>query len=164
VSDSTGPQLPAWEDFGATTCPTTSNSVSLLRRAPTLPRVPRDQTPPPCSGGLQCYHVSHDTGPRLPTWEGFGATTCPTALDLASLLRRDSTLPRVPRHQTPPPYSGGLQCCHVSHDIRPRLPAQEGFGAVVCPTTLYPASLLRRASALPHVPRLQTPSPCSGGL
>jgi hypothetical protein len=36
---------------------------------------------------------------------------------------------RVSRLQTPPPCSGGLRCCHVSHDFGPRFLAQESSGA-----------------------------------
>jgi hypothetical protein len=80
--------------------------------------------------------------------------TCPAALDPASLTRRAPTLPRASRLRTPPPCSGGLRCCHVSHGSGPRLPAQEGSGAVTCHTALDPASLFERALVLPHAPRL----------
>jgi hypothetical protein len=69
-----------------------------------LPRVPRLRTPPPCSGGLRCYHVSHGSGPRLPAREDSGTATCRTATD-------------------PSRCSGGLRCCHLSHGSGPRLPA-----------------------------------------
>jgi hypothetical protein len=89
--------------------------------------------PPLCSGGLRCCYVSHSFGFRLPTREGSGAAMCPMALDPAFLLGRVSVLLRVTQFQTPPPCSGGLRCCHVSHGSRPRLSAWEGFGAVTCP-------------------------------
>jgi hypothetical protein len=69
-------------------------------------------------------------------------TTCPTALNPTSLLGRTPVLPRVTRLRTPPPSSGGLWCCHLSHGYGPRLAAQEGSGAVTCPTTPNPAFLL----------------------
>jgi hypothetical protein len=97
---------------------------------------------------------------------------CPVAPDLASLLGRAPTLPRVPWLQTPPPFSKGLRCCHVSHSFEPRILAQEGSGAATCSLVLDPASLrgsgsgaatcpmsldlasmLGRALKLPHVPR-----------
>jgi hypothetical protein len=40
---------------------------------------------------------------------------CPIALDSASLLGRAPALSRVPRLWILPPYSRGLQCCHVYH-------------------------------------------------
>jgi hypothetical protein len=51
--------LPAQEGSGAATCPVAPDPASLLRRAPTLPRVLRHRPPPPCSGGLRCCHVSY---------------------------------------------------------------------------------------------------------
>jgi hypothetical protein len=51
--------LPAREGSGTATCPAAPDPVSLLGRAPTLLRVLRHQTPPPCSGGLQRCHVPH---------------------------------------------------------------------------------------------------------
>jgi hypothetical protein len=110
-----------------TTCPTASDPASLLRQALALPRAPRLRTPHPCSGGLQCCHMSHGSRPRLPAHEDSGATTCRTALDPASLLGRA------------PVFS-------------------------TCHTALGPVSLLRRAPALPRVPRLRTLPPCSRGL
>jgi hypothetical protein len=73
-------------------------------------------------------------------------------------------LPHVPWNQTPPPYSGGLRRCHVSHSSGTHLPAWEGSIATTCPMAPYPISLLRKFLVLPCVPRLQTPPPCSGGL
>jgi hypothetical protein len=117
-----------------------SRSASLLRRAPMLLRVSQLWIPSPYSGGLRCCHVSHGSGSRLPAREGFGAATCHTVSDPASLLGRASVLPRVPRVQTPSLCLGGLRCCHVP-----------------------PASLFRRAPMLPHVPRLRTLLSCSRG-
>jgi hypothetical protein len=48
-----------------TTCPAAPDPASLPRRAPVLPRASWLQTLPPGSGGLQCCHVSHGSGPRL---------------------------------------------------------------------------------------------------
>jgi hypothetical protein len=45
-----------------------------------LPCAPWLWTPPPCSGGLQDYHLPHGSEPHLPTREGSGAATCPVAL------------------------------------------------------------------------------------
>jgi hypothetical protein len=90
--------------------------------------------------------------------------TCSAAPDPASLLRRALMLPRAPRLWTPPPCLGGLWCYPVLHGFGPRLPAQKGSSAVTCPTAPNHAFLLRRALVLPHVTRLRTPPPCSGGL
>jgi hypothetical protein len=109
-------------------------------------------------------HISRSSGPYPPAREGYGATTCFTALDPASLLGRALMLPRLPQLRTLPPRSGGLRCCHVSHGFRPYLPAQEGSDAAMCPTALDPASLLRRVPALSCVPRLRTQRPYSGGF
>jgi hypothetical protein len=54
--------------------------------------------------------------------------------------------------------------CHMSYNVRSCLSAREGSGAATCPTALNPASLLRRAPTLPHVPQLQILPPYSGGL
>jgi hypothetical protein len=64
------------------------------------------------------------------------AATCPVTLDLASLLRWAPTLPHVPRLWTTPPCRGGLRCRHVFHSFRPRLLAEVGSGAAMCPTAL----------------------------
>jgi hypothetical protein len=129
----------------------------------------------PCRLGTPAYrlesktrktycHMPYIIGSYNPAREGTNAATCPTALDLASLLGRAPVLPRVMRLWILPPYSGGLWCCHVSRSSRSCLPAQEGSSAAMSPTALDPASLLGRASVLPHVPRHWTPLPWSGGL
>jgi hypothetical protein len=69
-------------------------------------------------------------------------TTCPTAPNPASLLGRAPVPPRVTRLRTPPPSSGGLRCCHLSHGYGPRLTAREGSGVATCPMALDPAFLL----------------------
>jgi hypothetical protein len=89
---------------------------------------------------------------------------CPVPPDPTSLPRRAPVLPRAPRLRTPPPYSGGLWCCHMSHSSRPRLPAREGSSATMCNTAPEPVSLLRRAPVLPCGPQLWTLPPYSGGL
>jgi hypothetical protein len=76
---------------------------------------------------------------------------CPVALDPASRLRRAPALPRAPRLWTLSLCSGGLQCCHMSHDSGPCLPIEAGSGAAMCPMAPDPASLLRRAPMLPCV-------------
>jgi hypothetical protein len=101
------------------------------------------RTLPPCRGGLQCYHVPHGSGPRLPTQEGYGAATCHTAPDPASLLGKAPVLPCATQLRNPFLCSGGLRCCHVAHNSGPCLPTQEGSGAAACPMTLDLASLLR---------------------
>jgi hypothetical protein len=81
----------------------------------------------PCRRDLRRCRVSCSSEPRLPTEAGSDDATCPTAPDLTSLPRwapvsglssqprRAPALPRVPRLRTPPPYWGGLQCCHTPH-------------------------------------------------
>jgi hypothetical protein len=61
-----GSCLPAEAGSDAATYPTALDPTSLLRRAPLLPHVTRLGTPPPYSGGLWYYHVSHSFGPYLP--------------------------------------------------------------------------------------------------
>jgi hypothetical protein len=50
-----------------------------------------------------CRLVSHGIGPYDPIWEGSGATSRPSALDLASLHRRALVPPRVQWLLVPPP-------------------------------------------------------------
>jgi hypothetical protein len=99
-------------------------------------------------------HMPYNAGSYLPAREGSGVVTCPTALDPASMLGRAPMLPCVSWLRILPPCSGGIRRCHVSHGSRSCLPAHEGSDATTCPTTPDPASLLRRAPTLPHVPRL----------
>jgi hypothetical protein len=99
-------------------------------------------------------HMPYNAGSCLPAREGFGVVTCPTALDPASILRSAPMLPCVSRLWILPPCSGGLRRCHVSRGSRSCLPAREGSVATTCPTAPDPASLLKRAPTLPHVPRL----------
>jgi hypothetical protein len=51
----------------------------------------------------------------------------------------------------PPPYLGGLRCCHVSRGFKPCLLAREGSGAATCLEALDLASSLGRAPAPPRV-------------
>jgi hypothetical protein len=81
-------------------------------------------------------HMPYSSRSYLPAQKGSIATMCPGALDPASLFGRASTLPRAPWLRTPPPYSGGLWCCHVSHGLEPRLPAREGSGTATFPSAL----------------------------
>jgi hypothetical protein len=46
-------------------------------------------------------------------------------------------LSRVLRHQIPPLDTRGFWRHHVSHDIRPRLPARDGSGVTTCPTVSH---------------------------
>jgi hypothetical protein len=99
-------------------------------------------------------HASLGSRPRLFGEECSNANTCLTTLDSASPLGRAPTLSRVLRLRSPPSCWGGLRHCHVCCGSGPRLPAKEGSIAAVCPTTLDPASLLRRALGPPRVSRL----------
>jgi hypothetical protein len=92
VRHDSGPCLAAREGSGAATCHTALNPAFLIGRASVLPCVTWFWTPPPCLGEFQCRHVSHSFGPHLPTQEGSGAATCPTAPDPASLLRKAPVL------------------------------------------------------------------------
>jgi hypothetical protein len=65
-----------------------------------------------------------------------GAVTCPTAPESASLLGRTSVLPHAPWLWIPHPCSGGLRCCYVSYGFRPCLPARGGSDVVTCLVTL----------------------------
>jgi hypothetical protein len=112
-------------------------------------RYPADQVPP-------------HTG--LTLRQGRCTTTCPTALDHASLFGRAPALPRVPRLWILPPCSVGLLRCHVSRGSGSCLPTQEGSDTAMCPAALDPTSLLRRAPMLPCVPRLRILPPCLRGL
>jgi hypothetical protein len=96
--------------------------------------------------------------------QGRRTATCPTSPDLAFLLGRDPALPCVPRLRIMPPCSGGLGRCHVPRGFGSCLSAREGSGVATCPAAPDPASLLGRALALPHVPRLWILPPCSRGL
>jgi hypothetical protein len=129
----------------------------------------------PCRPGTPAYrlesktrkmycHMPYIIGSCHPAREGTNAAMCPMALDPASLLVRALVLPRVMWLWILPPYSGGLWCYHVSRGSRSCLPTQEGSSAAMSPMTLDPASLLRRAPVLPHVPRHWTLPPWSGGL
>jgi hypothetical protein len=70
------PHLPIEVGSCTATCWSVLDLASLLRRAPTLPCIPWLWTPPPCKGGLRRYYVPYASGPRLPTGEVSGATTC----------------------------------------------------------------------------------------
>jgi hypothetical protein len=164
VSHGSGSCLPAWEGSGATTCPAAPNPASLLKRVLVLPHIPRLWILPPCSGGLRRCHASRGSGSCLPTQEGSGAATRPTAPDPASLLRRALVLPHIPWLRILPLYSKGLRCYHMSRGSGSCLPARVGSGAAMCSMALDPTSLLRRAPVLPCVPRYHTLPPYLGGL
>jgi hypothetical protein len=128
-------------------------------------------------------HVSRGSRPHLLARKSSGTATSPTAPDPASLLGRAPMLPCVSRLTTLPPCSKGLRRCHVFPGSEPRLPAREQFrcchvshasgpcllawessSVATCSTGPDSASMPGRASELPHVPRLRTPAPYSGGL
>jgi hypothetical protein len=136
------------------TCPTAPDPASLLRRALMLPRTPRLWTPPPCSGGLLCYHMSHGSGPHLPTQEGSGTTTCHIALDHTSLLGGSDA---STRHTAPDPTSLLRRAPVLSraHDSRSCLPAREGFDSVTYPATLRETCILRIKKGLADLPMQQ---------
>jgi hypothetical protein len=116
VSHDSGSRLPAREGSGATTCHMAPNFTSLLGRAlvllhahgsgsrlpaqgggaPVLSCVTWLQTPPPCSGGLRCYHVYYGSRPCLPAREGSDAVMCPTTLKGPRALRIKKGLAGLP--------------------------------------------------------------------
>jgi hypothetical protein len=100
----------------------------------------------PCRPGTPAYRLESKTR----------KTYChmPNNTGSFSLLGSALALLCVSRLWILPPCTGGLQHCHVSRGSRSCLPTQEGSGTVMCPTTLAPASLLRRAPVLAHVPQL----------
>jgi hypothetical protein len=61
----------------AATRPTALDHATLLRWAPVVPHGPWLQTPPPCTGGLRCYHVFRDLEPHLTSPQGGGALALP---------------------------------------------------------------------------------------
>jgi hypothetical protein len=89
-------QFPYQDGLRPATHPATPDLTSLLKRAPVPPSVSWPRTLPPYRGGLRHCRVSHGSRPRLPTKEGSGVTTCPTALDPASQRGRALALPRIP--------------------------------------------------------------------
>jgi hypothetical protein len=90
-------------------------------------------TTPPCRGGLQRHHVSHDPVLRLLVEVSSATPTCPSAPVLASLTRWAPVLTCVPWLRALPSWEGisgaatcltardstflrgELWCCHVSH-------------------------------------------------
>jgi hypothetical protein len=71
---------------------------------------------------------------------------------------------RVQRYRTLPPRLGGLRHRYTSRGSGPRLPAREGSGAIMCSMAPDSVSSPGRALAPPHIPRLRTSPPRSGGL
>jgi hypothetical protein len=88
-----GPRLLTELSSDAATCSSALDLASVLRWAPTLPRVPWLRALP---------HRE----------ESSSAATCSSALDLASLSRWASTLPHGPALASP---RGELRCCHVPY-------------------------------------------------
>jgi hypothetical protein len=95
---------------------------------------------------------------------GFGADTCPAALEAASQLGWAPAPPRVLSPRILPPCWGGLRRRHVSCGPGPYLPTGVGSGVTTCPTAPDPTSLLGWAPAPPRVLWPQTLLPCWGGL
>jgi hypothetical protein len=67
------------------------------------------------------------------------AVMCHVAPDLASLLRRAHTLPRVLQPRTSPLYRGGLRRYHMSCSSRPRLLVEVSSSGTMRPTAPNPA-------------------------
>jgi hypothetical protein len=145
-------------------------------------RHPKDRVPPYTTSksrqgagraSTRC-HVSCTFGPHLLVKVGSGTVTCPTAPDLASLLRRAPLPPRVPQLQTSPPCWGELRAlprvprprilppcwgelrrCHVSLSSGPCLLDEVSSGAVTCPTAPSSAFLRGARHSCPwHAARL----------
>jgi hypothetical protein len=83
--------------------PIALNLTSLPRWALTLLCVPWPQTSPSCRGWLQRCHVFRGPRPRLLAEVSSSAAMCSSALDLTSLPKWTSALPRVPCLRTLPP-------------------------------------------------------------
>jgi hypothetical protein len=112
-----GPYLPTEVGSSAATCHTAPDPASLLTRAPVHLCVPPLQTMPPCLGGLQCYHMSRGSGPRLPTQQGSDTATCPTTIRGPHALRIKKGLANLPMQLG---SYVSKACAHVSNtpDIR----------------------------------------------
>jgi hypothetical protein len=108
MSRGLGPRLLAEVNSDTAMCHSAPDLTSLMRWATVLPRVPRSQTSPPCWGELRCCHVSRNPGSRLLAEASPGAATRSSALDLVSLLRWASVLPRVPRLRALPSWEGSF--------------------------------------------------------
>jgi hypothetical protein len=87
----------------------------------------------------------------------------PVALDLASLSRWVSTLPRALWPRTLAPYQGGLRRCRVPRGPGPRLPAEVGFSVAMFPGASDLTSLPRWAPALLRAPQSRISPPYRGG-
>jgi hypothetical protein len=86
------------------------------------------------------------------------------APDLPSQLKWAPALPCVIWLRTSPTGWGGLRRCHVSYSFGPRLPAEVGFDAAMCPMAPDLATRLRWALALLRVICLWTSPPSWDGL
>jgi hypothetical protein len=95
-------------------------------------RYPIDWVPPHTS--FKPRQVSHDSGPCLPTQEGSGAATYPTAPD-----------PRLHAQE-------GFDIAMCPAAPNPVIPAREGFGAGTCPVTLRGPHALRIKKSLVGMP------------
>jgi hypothetical protein len=74
----------------------------------------------------------------------------------------NNALQHVPPHRIQPPYAGGLWCCHAPRNSGPHLLARRASGHHTSSIS-EPRLPARRAPEPSLVPRLQTPSPPSGG-
>jgi hypothetical protein len=90
--------------------------ASLPMWTPVLQHDSRPWTLPPCRCGLRCCHMFRGPGPCLLAKVSSDAATCPSTLDLASLLRWALTLPRVPWLRALPPRGGssGATTCPMA--------------------------------------------------
>jgi hypothetical protein len=112
-------------------------------------RHPEDWVPPHISSKLKqeavCAstrcHASYSFGPQLPVEVGSGATTCPTAPNLTSLLRWVPVLPRGTWPQASSTCWVELRRRHTFLNFGPRLPAEVGSDTVMCPMALGSTSL-----------------------
>jgi hypothetical protein len=120
-----------------------------------LPCVLQLWTSVPCQCGLQCCHVSYNSGHCFPTEVGSDITMCPTTLNLASLPGWALVLPHVLYLRASPLGQGGLRHCRMSHGSRPRLTAGVSSGASTCPSALCGPWASYKKKGLAGLPMLQ---------
>jgi hypothetical protein len=124
--------------------------ASLLREGSDAATCSRLRSPLLCLEGLQRCHVSKGSRPLLAVEEGSGAATHPSALDLASPLRRGPTLTSVLRLWTVPTseVGSGADTCLMSLHMPWDIEIKEDIAAMVCSKALvFPRHAVRYRGA-----------------